>query len=104
MSETKPVYVGNAVVKEVNGKQMVKLSINIAQLKEAATTEEWKEAVFESQKGNKYLKLVCFEMKPENQKDWQTHSVKLDTYKSEEKKETVSNEGDKESPSDDLPF
>lgn len=106
MSETKSVYVGNALVKEMNGKQMVKLSISLSQLKEAASTEDWNEAVYESQTGNKYLKLVCFEMKPEHHKDWQTHSVKLDTFKAE-KGTTSSNPPDnppQENPADDLPF
>ena len=75
---TDKIYVGSG--KQVKDYDMVNVSINLTKLSKEAS-----DFIFEYD-GNKYVKLTIAKMREENQYG-KTHSVSVDTFKPEAKKE-----------------
>lgn len=88
MDNNKSMYVGNGKPFITKGNIAFKFSICWEDLKAYLATEEGMAACKEAGKTSKhYIQLVAFPLKEENKRDYQTHSVKLDTYKPENKQE-----------------
>lgn len=99
-------YIGSAKVKDYNGDKMVQISISLTELNKFRENPEYKKAKYKDKNGNEYLKLVAFPLKPENVKDWRTHSVKLDTYEQKDPSGIVKEQVQTQQPQsdEDLPF
>jgi hypothetical protein len=100
--ENKSMYVGNGRLIQGQQKEGFNLTINLNQLWAFLKTEEGQKATFESQKGEKYVKLSAWPLNnpPADRKD--THSVKLDTWQPPKKQEPQPESGLPESET--LPF
>ena len=91
------IYVGSGKIVKREGKEdMIVVQLDLTEL--AAKKPEYEEFVklvnFRDGE-HRLLNLIVAPMKPENQKPFKTHSVKVDTYKRDEADQR---------PVDDLPF
>lgn len=96
------IYCGNA--KKV-GQDGFSIELNLTQLKAFLESAEAKEHIrtYQGQNGkNETLKLVAWPLK--QPQTYRTHSVKVDTWKPEQKAEQVPPSPKSEQEEDDLPF
>jgi hypothetical protein len=87
MSES--IYVGSGKIVQREGKEsFMVVQLDLTEL--AANKPKYEEFVKKVQfkdGEHRLLNLIVAPMKPENQKTWKTHSVKIDTWKPEPKGE-----------------
>ena len=86
---TDSIYIGSATTfKMKSGDEIVKVQLDLTEMsKRKGEYEEFVKTVEFKDGPHRLLNIIVAPMKPENQKKWKTHSVKVDTYKKPDEKD-----------------
>jgi len=91
---TENIYIGSATTFTMkSGDEIIKVQLDLTDLaRRKGEYEEFVKTVEFKDGPHRLLNIVVAPMKPENQKKWKTHSVKIDTYKKPEERDVDQSE------------